>query len=76
MSDTTDKMQELARAVEVILPPNTGFVVLAFDFGPDGRLDYVSNAERADVIKVMREFMEKTERGWGTHVGTGPEAPH
>lgn len=70
MSDVTDRLQEVARAVETILPPETGFVVLAFDLGSDkpGRLEYVSNGEREDVVKAMKEFIEKTEGAWGQHV--------
>jgi hypothetical protein len=70
MSDVTDRMQELGRTVETILPPNTGFVVLAFDLNTDcGRLEYVSNAVREDVVKTMKEFIAKTE-------GTGRWAKH
>jgi hypothetical protein len=70
MSDVTDRMQELARTVETILPAGTGFVVLAFDLGiSTGRLEYVSNSQRQDVVKAMKEFIAKTE-------GTGKWAKH
>lgn len=71
MSDTTERMQECADAVRVILPPGTGFIILAFDFDQrpgDSRLDYVSNAEREGVISTMKEFIAKTEAGWGKHL--------
>ena len=72
MSDTRDRMQDAARAVAAILPPGTGFVVLAFDFdkpgkGPRGRLEYVSNAKRTDICRAMLEFVEKSSRGFGQH---------
>ena len=68
MSDVTDRMQETARTVAAILPPGTGFIVLAFDLNvPDSRLEYVSNAERHSVCLAMREFIIKTEVGYATH---------
>ena len=68
-NDVRERLQETAQMVAATLPPGTGFVVLAFDFGSDGRLEYISNAEREDVAQLMREFIENTETGYGTHAG-------
>lgn len=73
MSDVTDRMQDCARAIEVMLPPHTGFVLLAFDLGehsPTSRLEYCSNGRREDVIKAMHEFITKTgdPSKWGKHL--------
>jgi len=71
MSDTTDRMQDAARSLSVILPPGTGFILLAFDFDQKphtSRLEYVSNAMREDVIPMMKEFIKKTEAGWAKHL--------
>ena len=72
MSDTRERMQEVARAVAVILPPGTGFVVLAFDSdkpgaNPSGRLDYVSNANRADICRAMIDFIHRSAENFGEH---------
>lgn len=76
MSDTADRMQDAARAVAVALPPGTGFIVLAFDLNTDtGRLEYVSNAERADVVMAMREFIRKTEAGFAEHLPPDADVP-
>lgn len=75
MNDIRERLQETARMVETTLPPNTGYVLLAFDFGPGGRLEYASNAHRRDVVKMLREFIQKTESGWMTHQDDGPPAP-
>ncbi len=67
MSDTTERMQECARTISTILPPYTGFILLAFDLGDKpGRLEYVSNGKREDCIKAMQEFIEKAgpEKNW------------
>lgn len=34
-NDIRDRLQDVARQIEIGLPPNTGFVLLAFDFGPN-----------------------------------------
>lgn len=68
MNDVTERLQETARMIETMLPPYTGFVLLAFDFNAapnTSRLQYVSNGNREDVVKAMREFINKTENGWG-----------
>lgn len=76
MNDIRERLQETARAVAVTLPPNTGFVVLAFDFGPGGRLEYISNAKREEVIQLMIEFIEKTTKDrWMKHEDEGPTPP-
>lgn len=68
-NDVRERMQEIARTVQAILPPGTGFIVMAFDFDTtQGAMEYVSNAQRKDVIKAMGEFIAKTERTWGKHV--------
>lgn len=72
MSDTRDRMQEAAHAVESILPPGTGFVMLAFDFdkpgkGPSGRLDYISNAQRPDICRMMIDFIQRSAGNFAQH---------
>lgn len=63
------KMQTIARKVKEELPKNWGFIVLAFEFGEEGLLTYVSNADRKDVVEVMKEFIEKTEQNYGNDTG-------
>lgn len=59
-----EKLNGLARAIDKGFnpqfpsrPKTVGFVVLLFEFGedPKGRCNYISNAEREDVIKLLRE---------------------
>lgn len=54
------RMQSIARKVDEELPDNFGFVVLAFKFNEKSEMIYVSNANREDVVKSMKEFIEKT----------------
>lgn len=60
-------LQVLAQHVDAQLPYGWGFVVLAFPFGQGGRMNYVANAERADVVRAMYEFIEATKAKWGEH---------
>jgi hypothetical protein len=38
-----------------------GFVLLVFDFNQPGVANYVSNANRADMIKALRETADRLE---------------
>lgn len=57
-------MQELAKVLDRAFntpgePKTTGFVLLLFPFGEDDmqthRCNYISNASREDVVKLLRE---------------------
>jgi hypothetical protein len=60
-------LQTIGRTVDRQLPYGWGFVVLAFPFGSGGRLNYLSNADRVDVVRVMYEFIETTKERWMEH---------
>jgi hypothetical protein len=61
------KMKELAKLVDAQLPVGWGFAVLCFSFGAEGRMNYVANAERQDVVRAMYEFIEATKAQLGEH---------
>lgn len=57
-------LQALATLIErEYLPPNWGFAVMMFEFTtePGGNMQWLSNAERSDMIKLIREFANKLE---------------
>lgn len=61
-------MQEIAKDIEKKLGKKYGFTLLIYEHNTDtGRMNYVSNSKREDVVKTMKEFIEKTEESWGTH---------
>jgi hypothetical protein len=62
-------LQALGRHIDHQLPYGWGFVVLAFPFGAGGRMNYIANAERADVVRSMYEFIEATREKWSEHTG-------
>ena len=39
----------------------TGFVLLVFPFGEGGRCNYISNAERDDVVTMLKEQLARFE---------------
>ena len=70
MNPTATKMimQDAARLVDALINPPTGkrengFVLLVFPFDhPAGaRTNYVSNAERADMIVALKEILARFE---------------
>lgn len=47
----------------------TGFVLMVFPFhGAEGRANYISNAERADVVTMLKEQLARFE-GWPEMTG-------
>ena len=65
------KMQKIAKKVDEELPNGYGSVVLAFNFGEgkDNEMMYVSNANRQDIVKAMKEWIKKTEENFGNDTG-------
>lgn len=63
------KMQTIARKVDEELPKGYGFIVLGFKFDDAGEMIYVSNTDRQDVVKAMKEFIDKTESNYGNDTG-------
>ena len=57
----SDMLQQIAKDIEKLLPPNFGFTLLAYEFGDaEGRrMLYVSNGNREDCQKAMLEFCDK-----------------
>ena len=43
--------------------PPIGFMLMLYDFGPAGFTSYISNGQRADVIKLLREQADRMEAG-------------
>lgn len=66
-----EKMNRLAQLLDGVLngdvrPKETGFVLLVFPFGDtEGRCNYISNAERADVVTMLKEQIARFEHRMG-----------
>jgi len=57
--EIASKIQE---AIEQALGIDTwGFMLMLFSFGEGGSLTYISNANREDMINVVKEWLEKAQ---------------
>jgi hypothetical protein len=61
-------MNMLANAIDETLngktkPRRLGFVMLVAEFGQidDGRVNYISNGSRSDMLSMMKEFIARAE---------------
>ena len=61
LEEAERQMQSISRVVGNMVPQGWGFTVLCFSFGENGFMNYVSNANRQDMIKSLREMVEKLE---------------
>jgi hypothetical protein len=65
------QMNNIARAIDTALngkpkpnrKPRLGFILLVAEFGKieDGRVNYISNGQRADMIAMLREYLARVE---------------
>jgi len=51
--------KDLGRLIAEQLPDGWGFTLLLFSFGPGGSLSYLSNADRSDMLQMMKEFIRR-----------------
>lgn len=58
-----ESMNHLAKLLSAALGQNAGFALLVFPFGeaPNGRVNYISNADRKDMLVAMKEFIARAE---------------
>ena len=64
--EALEKLEETARSMAREIGPSfdaagAGFALLGFSFGEGGWMTYVSNANRHDMIKALKEMVEKLE---------------
>ena len=41
--------------------PKVGFTLLTFNFGDNAKVNYISNADRADMLATMKAFIARAE---------------
>ena len=51
------RLRDICQAINERLPEKTGFLVMAFPIGREGRIRYASNGRREDVIAMMKEWL-------------------
>jgi len=62
-----EQLEEKARDVGHLIGSvcdnmGVGFALLMFDFGEHGNMTWISNAQRADMIKALRELIERLQQ--------------
>lgn len=65
-----EHMRKIAMLVDEEIPTGWGFIVICFPIGDRlGRLNYVSNGKREEVLKLLKEFLyrSKDAKDWGKH---------
>lgn len=70
-ANTRETLQAIGRVIDEALPQGWGFFLMSFPFNDaEGRMNYIANSQREDVIKLMHEFIQKEDRlkGYGEHV--------
>ena len=55
--------RQIGRRIGGSLPDGVGFCLMIFDLGEGGHMTYLSNAERDDMVKGVRELLEAVEAG-------------
>jgi len=55
--------REVGRLLGGHMPAGCGFALFVFEYGPGGWLTYMSNAERADMVNALKEFLVRVELG-------------
>lgn len=61
LRDLEYRSRKVALVFKDIMPDGVGYAFLMFTFGDDGWMTYASNAQRSDMIKALREMIEKLE---------------
>jgi len=62
-------MKNLANMIEENVPDKWGFILMTYPHEREGELIYISNSNREDVVKALKEFIEKTENTYGNDTG-------
>lgn len=66
-AEYAEMMEAVARAIDEMFngdakPKAVGFILMVFPFeGHDGRCNYISNADRADVVTLLKEQIARFE---------------
>ena len=62
LEEAERKTTEIGRIIGDQMPKGWGFALLIFSFGEQGFMNWVSNAQRADMIKALRECADRLEK--------------
>lgn len=52
-------LKEIGQLLKDICPSGYGFNLMIFNFGERGNVFYASNADRDDMIHIMKDFIDR-----------------
>ncbi len=58
---TANRMRKIGKKVRSLIPQGYGFTVLVFPFNRPGLSNYISSAQRKDMITALRETADRLE---------------
>lgn len=62
LKEMEKQARELGDVLKSVMPPGQGFFLALYDLGDEtGNLTYLSNGNRADSIRMLRELVKKLE---------------
>ena len=59
--EVASEMKHIGKAIANELPDGYGFALFVFDFSEKGHISYMSNAQRPDMLRALREFIDNAE---------------
>ncbi len=64
-AELEEKARHIGRLIGTACPEGAGFCLMLFDLGKGkhGEMTYISNANRVDMLKCVRELLEVVEEG-------------
>lgn len=65
LKELEDTARDIGKTIGRVCPPGSGFLLVLYDFGHGGNMTYISNGQREDCIRPMKELLEKIEGDHG-----------
>ena len=59
--EVAKEMKHIGMAIANELPDGFGFALFVFDFNEKGHISYMSNAQRPDMLRALKEFIGNAE---------------
>lgn len=59
LAELEAKAREIAQRIGAACPEGVGFALMLFNFGADGNMTWISNANRDDMVEAMRELVAR-----------------
>lgn len=60
--EVVKQMHQIGSAIGDVLPPGFGFALFVFEMSEEGHMNYISNANREDMVKALLEFLENLKK--------------